>query len=121
MHKGCSLQIGVFPTGYGLKKQDAAQPFALIHALQVVAGDAIKEVPGAKHSKVGQLLTKLQTHANMSFSPSIGTDIQGQRLPCGTCVLIHSLAHSSYHSCTHSPALVLIRSLTQSLTHSLTH
>ena len=42
-----------------LQEEDASQPFALVHALQVVAGDAVKEMPRAEHCKVGQLLTEL--------------------------------------------------------------
>ena len=42
-----------------LQKEDASQPLALSHALQVVAGDAVEEVPRTEHCKVGQLLAKL--------------------------------------------------------------
>lgn len=47
-------------TGNSLQEEDAAQPLALSHALQVVAGDAVKEVARHIHRKVGQLLPELK-------------------------------------------------------------
>ncbi len=46
-------------TGNSLQEEDTAQPFALVHALQVVTGDAIKEMTRHIHRKVGQLLPEL--------------------------------------------------------------
>lgn len=46
-------------TSNGLEEQEASQPLALVHVLQVVAGDAVKGVACNVHQRVGCLLTEL--------------------------------------------------------------
>lgn len=47
------------PTCDGLQKQEASQPLAFVHVLQVVAGEAVKGGACHIHNHVGYFLAEL--------------------------------------------------------------